>query len=268
MPRLSKHSRPGPAARALAAAAVVLAGYAMGDARPAVLLYLSGALLLASLATLLPQGAGLRGLLTALLGLTLGLYLAGLTVPDVLPAALATSRPELTNAAFKAVWVMTAVLVGLVAGWSLRDLGVSWGRPSPLWWLAGAAVAAAVLVYYRHLYQPPAPLPTNLPPAPVQALGICIFFGVSNALAEEYLFRRLAQTQLVRSLGPAWGVACQAVLYGLTHLGPSSRPSGPGGALAMALAAWFLGRGTQATGGLALAVAVHALIDTFIFWWG
>lgn len=267
MPRLPKHHRPGPAEYAFTVATVALVGYAMGVARPTTLLYLSGALLLASLATLLPQVRPFRGVATALLGLCLGLYLAGLTTPEVLPAAVASARPEIANAVFKAVWVMTSVLVALIAGWNLRDLGAAWGRISPAWWGQGMAVAAAVLIYYRYLYRPPGPLVTNLPSYWPYAVGICVFFGISNGLAEEYLFRRLAQVHLVHYLGPTWGLLAQALLYGLIHLGPASRPNGPAGALVMAGLGWFLGKGAYKTRGLALAVIVHAVIDTFIFWW-
>lgn len=268
VPRPRKTHRPTPAEYALVLSAVLLVGYAMGVARPPTLLYLSGGLLLASLATVLPRARPLRGVTTALLGLCLGLYLAGLTTPATLPAALANSRPEVANAASKAVWIMTAVLVGLIAGWKLRDMGVAWGRVIPGWWAQGLAVAVAVLIYYRYLYRPPAPLVTNLPYYWPAAGGICLLFGLSNGLAEEYLFRRLAQAQLINFLGPAWGVMAQALLYGLIHLGPGSRPSGPTGAAVMAALGWFLGRSAWRTRGLALAVVVHALIDTFIFWWG
>ncbi|MEW6545341.1 MAG: CPBP family intramembrane glutamic endopeptidase [Bacillota bacterium] len=266
--RARKRTRnPGPIEYAFTVGTVALVGYAMGLARPPTLLYLSGALFLASLATLLPQVRPFRGVATALLGLCLGLYLAALTIPAALPAAISNARPEIANAAFKAVWIMTAVLVALIAGWRLRDLGAGWGRISAAWWAQGAAMAAAFLVFYRYLYRPPAPLVTNLPGYWPYAAGICIFFGISNAMAEEYLFRRLAQVQLIDYLGPAWGLVAQALLYGLIHLGPSSRPSGPAGALVMTALGWFLGRSAYRTGGLALAVAVHALIDAFIFWW-
>lgn len=268
MPRLRQQHRPGPAEYAFTVGTVALTGYAMGLARPATLLYLSGALLLASLATLLPQLRSFRGVATALLGVCLGLYLAGLTVPAALPAAVANARPEIANAAFKAVWIMTAVLVGLIAGWRMGDLGAAWGRVTLAWWAQGLAVAAAVLIFYRYLYRPPGPLMTNLPSYWPYALGICVFFGISNGLAEEYLFRRLAQVHLVRYLGPTWGLVAQALLYGLIHLGPASRPSGPAGALVMAALGWFLGRSAHGTKGLALPVAVHAIIDTLIFWWG
>lgn len=267
MPRPSRPRRTAPADYIFTLATVVLVGYAMGVARPTTLLYLSGALLLVCLATLLPQMRPFRGVATALLGLCLGLYLAGLITP-ALPAAIATARPEIANAAYKAVWVMTAVLVALIAGWHLRDLGISWGRVPPAWWAGGLAVAAVVLIFYRYLYRPPSPLVTNLPTYWPYAAGICVFFGISNALAEEYLFRRLAQVRLVAYLGPKGGLLSQALLYGLIHLGPSSRPSGPLGALVMAGLAWFLGKSAYSTRGLALAVFVHAIIDTLIFWWG
>lgn len=257
----------GPADYAFTVATVGLVGYAMGLARGSTLLYLSGALLLASLATLLPQVRAFRGVATALLGVCLGLYLAGLVTPAALPASVANARPEVANAAFKVVWIMTAVLVALIAGWRMRDLGAPWGRVTAGWWVRGMAVAAAVLIFYRYLYRPPAPLVTNLPTYWPYAAGICVFFGISNGLAEEYLFRRLALVQLVDFLGPTWGLLSQALLYGLIHLGPSSRPSGPAGALVMAGLGWFLGRSAHSTRGLALAVAVHAIIDTFIFWW-
>lgn len=268
MPRLRQQHRPGPAEYAFTVGTVALTGYAMGVASPGTLLYLSGALILASLATLLPQVRPFRGVATALLGVCLGLYLAGLTVPAVLPAALANARPEIANAAFKAVWIMTAVLVGLIAGWPMRDLGAAWGRVAPARWVQGLALAAAVLMFYRYLYHPPGPLVTNLPSYWPYAAGICVFFGISNGLAEEYLFRRLAQVQLIGYLGTTWGLLSQALLYGLIHLGPASRPSGPAGALVMAALGWFLGKSAHSTRGLALPVVVHALIDTLIFWWG
>lgn len=239
----------------------------MAAAKGSTLLYLSAALLAASLATLLPEVRPFRGVVTALLGACLGLYVADLTTPAALPASILNSRPEIANAAFKAIWIMTAVLVALTAGWRLRDLGLPRGRATPGWWVQGMVVTASFLVFYRYLYRPPAPLVTNLPSFWPYAAAICLFFGISNGLAEEYLFRRLVQVQLVGFLGPAWGVVAQALFYGFIHLGPSSRPSGPVGALVMTALGWFLGKSAQDTGGLAVAAAVHALVDAIIFWW-
>ena len=232
------------------------------------MLYLSGFLLLLSLSSLLPNMQPYGRLLTAFLGTCLGLSVASLTAPAALPASILTSRPEVANAAFKAVWVMTAVLVALIAGWNLSDLDWRWGRSKPGHWVLALASLGMVLVYYRHFYRPVTPLVTNLPSFWPAALGLSAFFGLTNSLAEEYLFRRLVQGPCIRTLGPAWGLAAQAIMYGCLHLGLASRPNGPAGALAMTVLGWVLGYITYRGKGLGIATTVHAVLDTLIFWWG
>ncbi len=246
-------------------------GYAIGTSpgRDHLMLLAPLCLALASLAALtVPQARPLIPPLSALLGCSLGLYVATLTIPAALPAWLAADRPELTNLAFKAVWIMVVLLAGLIGGWRWSDLGIRWGRIPTTLWVTGATLVAVFLLFYRYLYRPPGPFVTNLPSYLPAAVGICAVFGLTNSLTEEYLFRRLLQTQLVRAAGPLSGVLMQAITYGLLHLGPSSRPSGPAGALMMGLVGLVLGLGTHRTRGLAFAVLVHAFMDAVVFWWG
>lgn len=106
---------------------------------------------------------------------------------------------------------------------------------------------------------------TLLPRLPALLLPL-LLMALSNAVAEELLFRGLIQSAAVRAGGMAFGIWAVAMLFGLHHWGASFAAVGslPVSLLIGAGSALF-GRSVVETGSLAWAVCAHALVDLALF---
>lgn len=97
----------------------------------------------------------------------------------------------------------------------------------------------------------------------VRGLPWAVVFSLTNALAEELLFR----LTVTEALAPAYSVvviaATSAILFGVPHwLGT---PGGPVGVVLAGFMGWFLAVAVVQTGGLGWALVIHGVQDIVIF---
>lgn len=128
-----------------------------------------------------------------------------------------------------------------------------------------AVVSAAVLVLYDRLFHPDLhelagqlPMDTGLPVVLAGSL-----FAVTNALAEEIIFRGVLQEALASQLGVRVGVFVQAAAFGLGHA--KGYPPGEVGVVLAGLYGLMLGMLREWVGGLAAPVLAHIFADATIF---
>lgn len=84
---------------------------------------------------------------------------------------------------------------------------------------------------------------------------LVVLLAVGAPLVEELFFRGLLQRALVRRLGPGFGVAISALVFGLTHFDPL-------GLLGLAAFGVVLGALVEWTGRLGPAVVAHVFFNT------
>lgn len=83
---------------------------------------------------------------------------------------------------------------------------------------------------------------------------LVLLLAVGAPLVEELFFRGLLQRSLVRRLGPAFGIAVSALVFGLTHFDPL-------GLLGLAAFGVVLGALVEWTGRLGPAVVAHVFFN-------
>ncbi|BCJ73660.1 hypothetical protein CS0771_32040 [Catellatospora sp. IY07-71] len=243
---------------ALVAVAALLVGLPVSRDAPLLWAALAGVLALISAAALaLRDPAVLRAVL--LVDLVVACAAAGTWL---LPAGLLT-------------WP-TTVLVAMAAGVGIARLRpelrpvAPWlrrGRWTPeLPWLVLAVVvlSAAALTAWAWLADPPVPpFVANLGDRPVAVIAAGVIgFSVVNAVAEEFLYRGVLQTELTTLAGAATAIIVQAVAFGVAHWG--GFPSGWMGVGMSAAYGLLLGVIRHRTGGILAVFAVHILADTTI----
>lgn len=100
---------------------------------------------------------------------------------------------------------------------------------------------------------------------PALALPL-LFMALSNAFAEELLFRGLLQGAATPVLGIARGLWAVGILFGLHHLGASFDPiASLPGALAIGVGSVLFGKSVVETRGLGWAVCAHAAVNVALF---
>lgn len=126
-------------------------------------------------------------------------------------------------------------------------------------------IASATLVLYYRLVHPDLrelaqqmPLDTGLP-----LLFAGVLFAVTNALAEEIIFRGVLQAGLASQLGVTTAVLVQATVFGLGHA--RGYPPGTFGVLLAGLYGLMMGSLREWAGGLGAPVLAHVFADATIF---
>jgi len=105
---------------------------------------------------------------------------------------------------------------------------------------------------------------------------VAVQVGLSTVLCEEFLFRGLLQTLLIRATAPRPAVLLDAVAFGLWHVvlqyngfssqrGVARWAATAGGSGVYALLGLLLAAVRQATGGLLAAVVAHGILDVCMF---
>ncbi len=180
------------------------------------------------------------------------LYAASVALPMLLVVARARRSLELP---LPLRWGDLSVRTRLGAGDRLRSwrtllalLGVAVGIPFFL--LMQGAVGFGPLLGGR------------LPALALLLAGMAL----TNAFAEELLFRGLLQGGAVAAMGAARGMWATSLLFGLHHLGASFAPlASVPGALLLGVGSVVLAKAAHETGGLAWSVAFHAILNVGTF---
>lgn len=130
--------------------------------------------------------------------------------------------------------------------------------------LAVVVLSAGALIAWARLADPEAPpFVANLGDRPAVVVAAAIAgFSVVNAIAEEFLYRGVLQTELTAHLGATTAVVVQAAAFGVAHW--SGFPSGWLGMLMSASYGLILGIVRHRTGGILVVFLAHIVADTTI----
>jgi membrane protease YdiL (CAAX protease family) len=263
------HARAASDPRTLALVALPIAILLVGDVVPRTRPIVLGLLLL-GFAVTIARRSDWRWLWVAPLPIAVWITWRILSAPLAHPGGL-----DCTDAASPpAVWRLAqaslalGTLVVLMAMLGIRARRLWWRRPSvpvarlsvlgffvagPLGLVLGAAVARP---YFRTF---------ELNLADPMALVPGMVFSLSNAIAEEVVYRGAFMALAGKVIGLRAALVLQAVVFGLAHAGASFMGSPLPVVLAVGLGGYVAGLLVLKTRSLMLPIAVHAAIDLPVY---